>query len=171
MGSNHASPPLAFSKSKFEKSQKTKNNSNNAIKKRVYGLMGLFVLQFVFGMTLNLFVTLPSVHPGTSGAYGSRAIRGYGWALTNSGGIALTIHAWVALGLLAGAIASLVFAVKSHIKSWIVTTSIGLLFIISAFINGLNFINLGGHSANSMAMAISYIIAFSSYGIGLYINK
>jgi hypothetical protein len=146
-------------------------NNSDAVTKRVYGLMGLFVLQFILGMTLNLFVNLPKAHPGTTGGYGSRAIHGYGWALTNGGGIALTIHAWIALGMLAAAIAILVFAIKSRVKSWIIAASIGLVFIISAFINGLNFINLGGHNANSMAMAISYIVAFSTYGIGLYINK
>lgn len=149
----------------------SKKDYNNSIKKRVYGLIALFILQFIFGMILNLFVNLPKVHSGTSGSYASQTLHGFGWALSNGGGFALTVHAWIALGMLAAAIAILVFASIGRIKSWIITGSIGLLFIISALINGLNFINLGGHNANSMAMSISYIIAFSAYGIGLYLNK
>jgi hypothetical protein len=169
MGSHQTPSPLAFSKSNVESAKL--NNNTNGIQKRVFGLLGLFVLQFIFGMTLNLFVSLPKVHSGTTGAYVSRAAHSYSWAITNGGGTALTIHALIALGMIVGGLFTLIFSIKQHAKSWIISSAIGLLFLVSAAINGLNFISLGGHDANSMAMAVSYIIAFVAYGAGLYINK
>ncbi len=133
-------------------------------------MLGLLVAQFVIGMTLDLFIKIPETHPGTSGAYLARTIDGYGWALTNGGGVGLTAHVVIATILALGSIATLGFSIAARNKVWVIAASFGLIGVWLAFLNGLDFIdnNLDKHS---FAMAMAFMIALISYGSGLYLAK
>ncbi|MEO8906465.1 MAG: hypothetical protein ABI310_00180, partial [Microbacteriaceae bacterium] len=61
----------------------------------------IFAVQFLAGMLLNLFVTLPKVHPGSSGEnYFARSWASLLWALGGGGGWTLLVHASIAIALL-----------------------------------------------------------------------
>ena len=131
-------------------------------------VLGLLMLQFVLAMILNLFVKLSDTHPGYTGSYEyfSRSGHSYIWAITNGGGIALWLHALVGTGLLIGSVALLVCAIVAHHKRMIWVSSLGLLGIFGAFGNGLSFLDYN-HEFSSFIMAIGFLVAFSSYAIGL----
>ncbi len=69
-----------------------------AVRRGAVVLIWAFALQFVIGMVLNLFVTLPDKHPGANGAeYFATSLTSLGWALSFGGGWALFTHAAIAL--------------------------------------------------------------------------
>lgn len=110
-------------------------------------------------MTLNLFVTLPTIHPGAMGSdYFASAARGLWWALTNGGGIALTLHAYLALVLVLGCLALLVRGVAAHSKLWSWSGGVAALFTIGALFNGLSFVDYS-HDFSSMIMASCWLAA------------
>ena len=133
-------------------------------------MVALLVLQFVIGMSLDLFIQLPDSHPGVSGSFIGRSLHGYGWAVTNGGGIALTLHMIIASVLVLGSVATLGFSIAAKHKAWIFASSFGLVGVWLAFLNGLEFINTN-LDKHSMAMAMAFMIALVSYGTGLYIGK
>ena len=56
----------------------------------------------------------------------------------------------------------------SRRKAFVVATSLGLLFILSAGSGGLVFLNQGGEDKESFLMAIGFILAFIAYGLALH---
>ena len=127
----------------------------------------LLVAQYIAGMVLDLFTTLPKEHPGVSGAYLSQIWNGFSWALTGGGGAALASHVGIATILVLGGITTLGFASAGRNKTWIIAGSFGLLGIVLALLNGIEFINTGVDK-HSFAMAMAFMIALISYGAGLY---
>lgn len=127
----------------------------------------MLALQFILGMILNLFVTLPDKHPGQAGNYFARSGHTFTWAITLGGGIALFLHVLVAIGILAHSIIFVVRAVKLGSKRWIWVGSIGLIGILAAFSNGLSFLDYN-RDANSFIMAVGYIIATVAYTTGIF---
>jgi len=130
-------------------------------------MVGLLIIQYVVGMELDLFTALPKTHPGVSGAYVGQVWDGFIWALTGGGGAALATHVGIATLLVLGGIATLGFAIAGRSKTWIIAASFGLLGIVLAWLNGIEFINTG-LDKHSFAMAMSFMVALVSYGVGLY---
>lgn len=136
------------------------------LRKQSIALLSMLALQFILGMILNLFVTIPNKHPGQFGNYFVRSGHSFAWAITLGGGVALFLHVLVAIGLLAGSIAFVVRAAKAHNKRWIWISSIGLVGILAAFSNGLSFLDFN-HNVNSFIMAMGYIVATIAYSTGI----
>lgn len=134
-------------------------------------MVGFLIVQYVIGMVLDFFIELPASHPGTAdGSYLSRVWEGFTWALTGSGSPALAAHVGIATLLVLGGIATLGFAIAGRNKIWIIAASFGLLGIVAAWLNGIEFINTG-LDKHSFAMAIAFMISLFSYGAGLYCAK
>ncbi|HSX35693.1 MAG TPA: hypothetical protein VLH84_02035 [Patescibacteria group bacterium] len=144
--------------------------SNKALQMRGILMLGFLAVQFVVGMTLDLFIKLPDSHPGTTGSFVGRSLHGYAWAVTNGGGAALTVHIVVASILVLGSIATLGFSIAAKHKAWIIASSVGLVGVWLSFLNGLEFINTN-IDKHSMAMAMEFMIAFVAYGVGVYAGK
>jgi hypothetical protein len=134
-------------------------------------MVGFLIFQYVIGMVLDFFIQLPDRHPGTAdGAYLTRIWDGFSWALTGGGSPALALHVGIATLLVLGGIAALCFALSAHDKAWTIAAGCGLLGIVLAWLNGIEFINTG-LDKHSFAMAIAFMIALFSYGAGLYYAK
>ena len=130
-------------------------------------LLALFGLQFLLGMTLNLFINLPANHPGTTQTnYLTRSWHGLGWALSFSGGAALAIHVYVGLGLMIGCIALTIDAVISKNRLWSYIGGLATLFTIGALANGLGFIDYN-HNFSSMIMATCWLVSVGVLTFGL----
>jgi hypothetical protein len=142
------------------------------LKKRSFGLLIMLGIEFVVGMALNLFANLPDNHPGSTGSlnYFVRSLHSYGWAITIGGGAALFLHVLIGTGLLFGSIVLLVFAVKSHMKTWIWLSALGLFGILMAFSNGLSFLDYN-HDLSSFLMAMGFLLATGSYTASLIIGN
>jgi hypothetical protein len=130
------------------------------------GLLVMLGIQFVLGMIINLFVKLPNTHPGTTGNFGSRAVHGFIWAISNGAGIALLLHIVVAIGLLLGSLALVIRAAVARSQAWLAVSIIGALGIITALTNGLAFIGYNS-DATSFVMAMGFLTAALAYAFGL----
>ncbi len=138
-------------------------------------MLVLQLAQFLVGMVVNLYVQIPPVHPGTQGASPfsenlPQTVQGLGWALAH-GELALRVH--VALGLLLGltALSLLGLAIAARRRAWVVASLVGFLAIVGAGVNGVAFLNAGGHAFNSLAMSVNFLLALVAYGVGLYVTR
>jgi hypothetical protein len=129
-------------------------------------ILVLLGAQFLVGMLVNLFVQVPSVHPGAQAPeYFSGVAQGVAWALVN-GPLWLLVHTIVGLLLFLAAIILLVLAIAARQRAWIVVAVIGIIGIMGAGFNGASFMNYG-HDFSSLLMAIGFLLAAIAYTIGI----
>src|SRR5437660_4416563 len=82
----------------------------------------LLLAQFLIGMWVNLFVTIPRVHPGSTGSdYFLRLLQGVPWAVVH-GQLTLQVHAALGLLLVLGALVMVVLAVISRRRAWVIAS-------------------------------------------------
>jgi hypothetical protein len=130
-------------------------------------LCGLLLIQFFLGMITDLYVTIPSKHPGTgTNDFFAGAPRAVGWAVTSGPGW-LVAHAVLGLALAVASIAFIVAAVRSRDRMWIWLSVAGSLLVIGAGFNGASFL-VFGHDISSLIMAGLFGLSLSAYIAGIY---
>ncbi|WP_308465901.1 hypothetical protein [Rathayibacter soli] len=130
-------------------------------------LLVLFAVQFAFGMTLNLFVTLPKTHPGaTGGEYFSRSAASLVWALTFGGGSVLFLHALLGAVLFVGTLALFIVSLRRDGRGWRWASGIALFFTFAAFFNGMSFVDYN-EDFSSAIMAGCWLIAVVALVVAL----
>lgn len=128
-------------------------------------ILGLLGLQFLLGMLANLFVTVPTAHPGAhAGEYFSGVAQDVVWALGNAVA-ALRLHVIVGLLLFLAALWLLVLAIAARRRGRIVVASVGLFAIWAAGMNGASFMNYY-EDFSSLIMALGFLVATVAYVIG-----
>lgn len=134
---------------------------------RAHLLMTLLLLcQFVLGMAVNLFVTIPAHHPGAAPSnYFAGSARSIGWAIPH-GGPWLAAHVSLGLALVLGAITAIVLATRSGSRFAIGASVLGALAIIGAAFNGASFLDFN-QDYSSMIMAGLFALALGSYIVGV----
>jgi hypothetical protein len=121
------------------------------LRPQALGILVGYALQFLAGMTLNLFVTIPKKHPGASGSnYFIRSLHSLIWTLSGSGDWQLAFHVY--LGLL-------------HDKRWSIVGGIAALLTIGAFFNGVSFIDFN-KDISSLIMATCWLGAVTAIIVG-----
>jgi hypothetical protein len=132
--------------------------------------VALLATQYLIGMVVNLFVTVPRQHPGTNaGEYFSGVAQGVIWALGNATGF-LRLHVVMGLLLAIFALALIWQAVRSRRRAWIVTSLVGGFGIFVAGFNGASFMNYN-HDFSSLLMSIGFLISALGYGGGAYLTR
>ena len=130
----------------------------------------LLAIQFLVGMVVNLYVRVPSVHPGASASnYFVGFVQGVVWAMVHSE-LALVVHTVLGLLLVLASFILIGFALTHRQRVWIIISLIGWVGIIGAGFNGASFLNYG-HNFSSLLMSIGFLVAVVSYTIGLYITR
>jgi hypothetical protein len=130
----------------------------------------LLAIQFLIGMVINLFATLPASHPGTNAPeYFSGVAVGVAWALGH-GNWWLRLHAIDGLLLFLDSLVLIWFAIVVRQRAWITATIVGWFGIVSAGFNGASFMNYG-HDFSSLFMSIGFLIALIAYAAGVYITR
>ena len=143
-------------------------NKNIRIKKQGSGLLIGYAIQFIAGMTLNLFVTISKPHPGYKASnYFVGIFHALIWSLDGNGGLALAIHAYLAIILVLGSLSLLATSIKFGLPKWIWLSVIAAVFTIGALFNGLSYVNYG-HNISSMIMACCWLVAVSAIVFGLF---
>ncbi|MDQ2847946.1 MAG: hypothetical protein M3Y77_16695 [Actinomycetota bacterium] len=134
---------------------------------RAYLLMSLLLLaQFVLGMAVNLFVTIPADHPGAHPAnYFAGSARSIGWAIPH-GGVWLAAHVSLGLALVLGGIVTITLATRSGNRAAVGTSVLGGAAILGAAFNGASFLDFN-QDYSSMIMAALFAVAVGSYLVGL----
>jgi hypothetical protein len=134
----------------------------------------LFLLagQFLLGMAVNLFVTIPTNHPGANPPeYFSGVFHSVTWAITSSSSpLWLLLHASVGLVLVVLVVALLISAIVSRKGGWIAIAIIGFIGVLGAGFNGGSFLNYN-EDFSSMLMSLGFILAMVTYSIGLARGK
>ncbi|MGH3631884.1 MAG: hypothetical protein ACRDRL_31145 [Sciscionella sp.] len=133
---------------------------------RAYLMMSLLLLaQFLLGMAVNLFVTIPAHHPGAHPTtYFLGSAQSIGWA-TPHGGVWLAAHVSLGLALVLGGIVTIVLATRSGSRVAIGTSVLGGASILGAAFNGASFLEFN-QDYSSMIMAGLFAVAVSSYLVG-----
>ena len=125
------------------------------VRRSSLAVLVLLVLEFGFGMYVNLYVMVP------------RADRhgGVGGAVAN-GPVVLSLHAVLGFLLGVGALAVLVQAIVARHPGAIAASAIGLLAMVMASALGASF-TASGDTADSMGMAVMTAIALLCYALNL----
>ncbi len=130
----------------------------------------LLAVQFLIGMVVNLYVQVPSVHPGAQAPeYFTGVVQGIGWVLVH-GTLALWIHTVIGLLLVFASLILLGLAIASRKRAWIITSVLGLMGILGAGFNGASFLNYG-HDFSSLIMSTGLLLAVISYSVGFSITR
>ncbi|HWZ65169.1 MAG TPA: hypothetical protein VNX65_00040 [Patescibacteria group bacterium] len=141
------------------------------LRRHAIGLLAGYVLQFLAGMVLNLFVTIPETHPGSSGPeYFSRSFHSLIWALSGQGGWPLAFHAYLALALVLASAGLLINSILQRSKIWTIVGSVAALFTLTAFFNGMSFVDYN-KNFSSMIMATCWMIAVGAVIYGLVVDR
>jgi hypothetical protein len=129
--------------------------------------LGMLIIQFLLGMAVNLFVTIPSNHPGARPPeYFGGVVTSVSWAVLH-GGLWLTLHAVWGLVLVLGALGTLVQAIRLASGGRITLAALGLVGVLGAGFNGGSFLNYN-ENFSSMLMAVGFALATSAYVALLY---
>jgi hypothetical protein len=132
--------------------------SKDQLQTQSYVIMGILILQYLFGMAVNLFVQFPDSKN-----------EGQLWEFAQSQWY-LIVHIFFALGLLISGVVLLIRAIRRKDRNWIIAGGVGLFWILVAFMSGVQFVPTQ-QDVYSYVMAAAFILAVASYGWGLYKAK
>ncbi len=152
-----------------ERSSAVMDREEGTLRQLAAVVLLLLGVQFLTGMVTNLFVTIPSSHPGWKAShYFTGAARGVVWALAH-GGPALAAHVTGGLLLLLVSVAILVIAARVRRRPWVWASLLGWIGVTGAGFNGASFVNYG-HDFSSLLMSLAFILAVVSYASALYLS-
>jgi hypothetical protein len=129
-----------------------------SIRTHVLVFLGLILIQFWLGMTINLEVTLPSLSFG--GVSALTYFAAHYWQVL--------FHMIVAVVILAVSVRFLILSLKLKSRPLIVLGIIGLAAIVAAIYNGISFLLSNQFFGNSIGMAMSAVSSIVAYALALY---
>jgi hypothetical protein len=130
----------------------------------------LLAAQFLIGIVVNLFITVPTVHPGTKAPeYFSGVVQGVYWALQHAESY-LWLHVIVGMLLFLASIVLLVTSIVARRRGWIITSIIGFIGILGAGFNGASFLNYN-EDFSSLLMSVGFLLAAVAYVIGFSVLR
>ncbi|MDE1856880.1 MAG: hypothetical protein KGH98_02220 [Candidatus Micrarchaeota archaeon] len=121
----------------------------------IMAILAFLLLQFILGMTLNLFVAFPGIPAGSSDQTYINAIFTTPFLLG---------HFIIGVGLLFGSIWILIGAILTKVRNISIVAAIGLISILAAYVSGFGFL-LSGFQDNTLSftMSLGFIVALVSY--------
>jgi hypothetical protein len=129
--------------------------------------LGALIVQFLLGTAVNLFVKIPTDHPGSSPSeYFGGVVTSVSWAILH-GGLWLTLHAAWGLLLVLAALGTLVQAIRLRGGGRITLAALGFVGVLAAGFNGGSFLNYH-EDISSTLMAVGFALAMSVYVALLY---
>jgi hypothetical protein len=138
------------------------------LRRMIFVTTVLILLQSGIGMVVNLYVTIPTDHPGADPAnYFTGSYRSVAWAVSR-GAPALAVHAALGLALVLVALGTAVRAVvlkTSWAAAWLFAAA---FLVIGAGFNGASFLD---HNLNISSLIMA-MLAFGSlfcYLVALYL--
>jgi hypothetical protein len=133
----------------------------------LYALV-MLIAQFLLGMAVNLFVKIPTDHPGSNPPeYFSGVAQSVTWAIVH-GHILLAVHAGFGLVLVIAAVGLLVQSIRIRRRGIVLSTVFGFIGVLGAGFNGGSYLNYH-EDVSSMIMATGFAMAAVAYSAGLYI--
>ncbi len=140
---------------------------NAAFRRGVGFALGMLIIQFMLGMAVNLFVSIPDNHAGANPPeYFSGVVTSVRWAIFH-GGLWLTLHALWGLLLVLAALGTMMQAIRLRGGFRIIFAVLGFIGVLAAGFNGGSFLNYH-EDFSSMLMATGFALGLSSYAALLY---
>ncbi len=128
----------------------------------------LLLIQYLLGMAVNLYVTIPGRHPGAGASnYLSGLASGLAWVIPDGPAWAAA-HAAFGLALVLAAFAGIVLSRRQARRVATGASVLGALAILGAGFNGMSFLNYG-HDFSSMIMAGLWALALACYLTGMFL--
>ena len=128
----------------------------------------LLLIQYLLGMTVNLYVAIPGRHPGAgAGNYLAGLASGLGWVIPDGPAWAAA-HAAFGLALVLAAFAGIALTPRQAGRVASSASVLGALAILGAGFNGMSFLNYG-HDFSSMIMAGLWALALACYLTGMFL--
>ncbi len=132
------------------------------LRRAAFWMIVALMIQFTLGMIVNLFVTVPTNHPGAHPSeYFSGSAQSYVWAVTQGPAPLIAHVVWGTL-LFVGSIALVVRAWPLHVRALRWASVLGMLLILAAGFNGASFLDFN-EDFSSMLMAAFFALAVLSY--------
>ncbi|NNC13719.1 hypothetical protein HII28_17785 [Planctomonas sp. JC2975] len=126
------------------------------------------VAQFLLGMVANLFVTVPTHHPGANASdYYAGVVASMAWLIPH-GEPWLVAHAVVGLVLVVAAIVNLVWMLRLRSALYATASILGALATLGAGFNGASFV-IYGFDSSSMIMSGLWALAMCCYLVCLLV--
>jgi hypothetical protein len=137
------------------------------LRRALVGAITLLLAQFLLGMAVNLFVNIPTQHPGAQPPeYFGGVVQSVTWAVLH-GPFLLVLHALLGLLLVVGAfgVVARAWPLGGRMLRW--TTAVGAVSVLGAGFNGGSFLNYN-EDFSSMIMASLFAISVACYVLALY---
>ncbi len=126
----------------------------------------LVLVQAGIGMVVNLFVTIPSSHPGARPSdYFAGSFHSVVWAVAH-GAPALAVHASLGLALVVIVIGVAGHAARLGSRAVAALSILAGMLIIGAGFNGASFLDFNGN-ISSLIMALLTLAALACYSAAL----
>jgi hypothetical protein len=139
------------------------------LRRAALGMVGGLLIEFLAGMLVNLFTTIPDNHPGSNPSeYLGGSFDSIRWAITQSGLPALVFHASLGLLLMVNGLVLILLARRVGRRSVTVSTVLGFLLVVGAGFNGASFLDFG-QDYSSMLMATLFGLAVLAYTVVLFL--
>ena len=127
------------------------------------------IIQFLLGMAVNLFVTIPREHPGANPPeYFTGVAQSVTWAILH-GHVLLIVHASLGLLLVVNSAGLLITAIRMRARNLITVSAFGAFGVLAAGFNGGSYLNYH-EDFSSMLMATFFAVAVGAYAVGLYVT-
>jgi hypothetical protein len=139
---------------------KNSSKTYKALRMTLHITLMLLVVEFVLGMYTALFVQFPDTL--TSG-------NAWSWSFSQSPIILAHIIFGTLLFVAALAALGLSFPVRN--KAGIITAGLGFVLVLVAYMSGSIFLTNVENDAYSFTMALGFMGAFISYGVGYYLTR
>ena len=128
----------------------------------------LVVVQASIGMVVNLYVVVPSHHPGAKPSnYFAGSFHSVVWAVGH-GAAALAVHASLGIALVVFALGAAVHAIRAGRRAVATWSVLGGLFVIGAGFNGASFLDFN-KNISSLIMALLALAAIGSYVVAPFL--
>jgi hypothetical protein len=139
-----------------------------ALRRMTLGAIVLVLVEAAIGMGVNLYVAVPTHHPGSHPSnYLAGSYHSVTWAI-GSGAATLAVHAALGLALVVMVISIGVRALtleRAGITFWAV---LGGLLVIGAGFNGASFLDFN-NNVSSLIMALLTLASVGSYAMVLFL--
>ncbi len=131
---------------------------NKLINRQGLGLLIGLAIQYMLGMSINLFVEFPA----------DKTPQGE-WEFTLHNPLIL-LHLVIGTLLVFGSIVLVVRAVRQHAQAWKLPAISGCIWVLVAWIAGDTFVTSQA-DALSYLMSLAFLLAMLSYVLGLYRSR
>lgn len=143
-----------------------------AVARILFVLSLVLLTQFMFGITVNLFITISKTHPGAGVAnYVVGAAESWWWAVTREWPY-LALHALIGLGLVIVSLTNFVMTLVGHQPAYRVGWgSLAAFGALLAAGNGLYFLIHPDADVSSMLMATGFALMLGAIITQLYLVR